>query len=253
MDTFLLKLPLYRNVYLRERIDIVHAHQIPSTIAYEAIMVAKMMSLKIVFTDHSLYSFDGLVSTIGNKGSKQMLEAIDACIAVSHCNKENLVLRARVPPEKIYVIPNSVDTERFRPNPSLRTPINTINIVSICRLTERKGVDLLVMIIPEIIRCYPNVHFIIGGDGPKMPLLNEMRDKYNIADKVEILGSLDHSQVPGVLCRGHIFLNTSLTEAFGIAVLEAASCGLLIVSTNVGGIPEVLPPDIIWLAPAKPR
>lgn len=55
-----------------------------------------------------------------------------------------------------------------------------------------------------------------------------------------------------MLCRGHIFLNTSLTEAFCIVILEAASCGLMCVSTNVGGISEVLPPDIVLLAPAKP-
>ena len=51
-----------------------------------------------------------------------------------------------------------------------------------------------------------------------------------------------------VLCRGHIFLNTSLTESFCIANLEAASCGLLVVSTDVGGVPEVLPPHMIYLA-----
>lgn len=45
--------------------------------------------------------------------------------------------------------------------------------------------------------------------------------------------------------QGHIFLNTSLTEAFCIAIVEAASCGLLVVSTKVGGIPEVLPSDMI--------
>ena len=80
-----------------------------------------------------------------------------------------------------------------------------------------------------------------------------MRDKYNIADRVELLGSLHHSEVRNVLCRGHIFLNTSLTEAFCIAILEAASCGLLCVSTNVGGVPEVLPPDMIYLSPARPE
>lgn len=98
-----------------------------------------------------------------------------------------------MPPNKIFVIPNSVDTFKFTPNPSLRSPINTVNIVCICRLTYRKGVDLMVMIIPEIIRKHPNAHFIIGGDGPKMGLLKEMIDKYNIADKVELLGSLHHS------------------------------------------------------------
>lgn len=51
-----------------------------------------------------------------------------------------------------------------------------------------------------------------------------------------------------VLCRGHIFLNTSLTESFCIAILEAACCGLLVVSTDVGGVPEVLPPHMAYLA-----
>ena len=150
------------------------------------------------------------------------------------------------------MIPNSVDTLKFTPNPGLRYPVNKINIVVICRLTFRKGVDLLVDVIPPILRKYSNVHFIIGGDGPKMSVLQEMREKHNIADRVELLGALHHSEVRNVLCRGHIFLNTSLTEAFCIAILEAASCGLLCVSTNVGGVPEVLPPDMIYLAPAKP-
>ena len=50
-----------------------------------------------------------------------------------------------------------------------------------------------------------------------------------------------------VLCRGHIFLNTSLTESFCIAILEAACCGLLVVSTDVGGVPEVLPKHMAYL------
>jgi len=80
-----------------------------------------------------------------------------------------------------------------------------------------------------------------------------MIEKYNIADKVEVLGTIHHSEVRNVLCRGHIFLNTSLTEAFCIAILEAASCGLLCVSTNVGGVPEVLPSEFIFMAPARPK
>ena len=51
----------------------------------------------------------------------------------------------------------------------------------------------MVMIIPEIIQKHPNVHFIIGGDGPKMGLMREMRDKFNIADRVELLGSINNN------------------------------------------------------------
>ena len=48
--------------------------------------------------------------------------------------------------------------------------------------------------------------------------------------------------------RGHIFLNCSLTESFCMALLEASSCGLFVVSTRVGGVPEVLPPSMIKFA-----
>lgn len=51
-----------------------------------------------------------------------------------------------------------------------------------------------------------------------------------------------------VLNRGDIFVNCSLTEAFCIAIVEAASCGLLVVSTSVGGVPEVLPDSLALLA-----
>lgn len=54
-----------------------------------------------------------------------------------------------------------------------------------------------------------------------------------------------------MLRRGHIFLNTSLTEAYCMAIVEAASCGLQVVSTKVGGIPEVLPNKLITLTEAS--
>jgi hypothetical protein len=53
-----------------------------------------------------------------------------------------------------------------------------------------------------------------------------------------------------VLNKGQIYLNTSLTEAFGISTIEAASAGLFVVSTKVGGIPEILPGDMIEFAKA---
>ena len=66
-----------------------------------------------------------------------------------------------------------------------------------------------------------------------------------------LLHSPDHEPILGifqVLAQGTIFMNTSLTEAFGIAILEAACAGLYVVSTRVGGIPEILPEDMISFA-----
>ena len=83
--------------------------------------------------------------------------------------------------------------------------------------------------------------------------LQEMVEKHNLHGRVELLGGLPHNEVRDVLCRGHIFLNTSLTESFCIAILEAACCGLLVVSTDVGGVPEVLPKHMAYLAKPDER
>jgi len=78
--------------------------------------------------------------------------------------------------------------------------------------------------------------------------VEEVRERYQLQDRVRMLGTVGHSAVRDVLVQGDIFLNTSLTEAFCIAIVEAACCGLQVVSTSVGGVPEVLPPHLIRLA-----
>jgi len=123
-----------------------------------------------------------------------------------------------------------------------------ITVVVVSRLVYRKGVDLLVSIIPTICAAHPTVDFIVGGDGPKRLDLEEMVEREALQDRVAFLGSVPHSSVRDVLVRGDIFLNCSLTESFCIAILEAACCGLYVVSTDVGGVPEVLPPEMRALA-----
>lgn len=75
-----------------------------------------------------------------------------------------------------------------------------------------------------------------------------MRERHLLQDRVELCGSIRQGSVRSHLTRGTIFLNTSLTEAFGTGLIEAACAGLFIVSTRVGGIPEILPPSMIRLA-----
>jgi len=78
-----------------------------------------------------------------------------------------------------------------------------------------------------------------------------MKEKYQTVikpDQVHILGPIRADQVRDLMVQGDIFLNASLTEAFGMTLLEAACTGLLVVSTRVGGIPEVLPEGLIEFA-----
>jgi phosphatidylinositol glycan class A protein len=155
----------------------------------------------------------------------------------------------------VSVIPNAVVAENFRPlyHPSYPSdfsttslpqhlgPHDTITIVVISRLFYNKGTDLLVAALPRILANNPNVRFIIAGSGPKAIDLEQMLERNVLHDRVELLGPVRHEEVRDVMVRGHIYLHPSLTEAFGTVIVEAASCGLYVVCTQVGGIPEVLP------------
>ncbi len=141
----------------------------------------------------------------------------------------------------VSVIPNALVSSNFRPSPHRPSPDVQITIVVMSRLFYNKGTDLLVAIIPRICALHSNVKFIVAGSGPKAIDLEQMRERHMLQDRVEMLGPIRHEDVRDVMIRGHIYLHASLTEAFGTVIVEAASCGLYVVCTRVGGVPEVLP------------
>ncbi|KAL9958833.1 hypothetical protein ACROYT_G035901 [Oculina patagonica] len=247
LPTLYTTLPLMRCIFLREKITIVHGHSAFSTLCHDALLHARTMGLRTLFTDHSLFGFADASSIITNKFLQFSLADIDHVICVSHTSKENTVLRASMNPCMVSVIPNAVDANVFTPDISKKIP-GKITIVVVSRLVYRKGMDLLAGILPIMCGNHSNVQFIIGGDGPKRALLEEVSEQCKLQDRVQFLGKLEHDKVRDVLVQGDIFLNTSLTEAFCIAIVEAASCGLQVVSTRVGGVPEVLPSDMIKMA-----
>uniref|UniRef100_A0A8C0J2Y4 phosphatidylinositol N-acetylglucosaminyltransferase n=1 Tax=Chelonoidis abingdonii TaxID=106734 RepID=A0A8C0J2Y4_CHEAB len=218
-------LPLLRYIFVRERVTIVHSHSSFSSMAHDALFHAKTMGLQTVFTDHSLFGFADVSSVLTNKLLTVSLCDTNHIICVSYTSKENTVLRAALNPEIVSVIPNAVDPTDFTPDPSRRDD-SMITVVVVSRLVYRKGVDLLSGIIPELCQKYPDLHFLVGGEGPKRIVLEEVRERYQLHDRVRLLGALEHQDVRNVLVQGHIFLNTSLTEAFCMAIVEAASCGL---------------------------
>ncbi|THU96244.1 glycosyltransferase family 4 protein [Dendrothele bispora CBS 962.96] len=259
LPNFFTFLPYFRSIVLREHIHLIHAHASLSSLGHEGILHSHLMGIRTVFTDHSLFGFEDAASILTNKLLAGTLRNVDAVICVSHTGRENTVLRGELfkltheedSPKlevnpNVYVIPNALVADRFLPGPPTSTDIITIVVLS--RLVYRKGIDLLVPTVPRICKAFPNVRFLIGGDGPKLIDLLQMREKHLLQDQIELLGPIRHNDVRSVLIRGSIYVNTSLTESFGIAILEAACAGLYVVSTRVGGVPEILPEDMISFA-----
>ena len=249
---------IIREICYIEDIDIIHCHQSSSPLSLEGIFHSKMLGKNVVFTDHSLYGFTHLYEVSINKVIRVFFVDVDEVISVSNIAVENLILRGLINPKIAHTIPNGIDNTKFRP-PSEKEmkelkkqnikdgKEEIITIVSVSRMAYRKGTDLLIEVIPEICKQLPNVNFIIGGDGPKKKLLDIMIDALGLKDRGKLTGFLPHQKVRDVMIQGQIYLNTSLTESFCIAIVEAASAGLYTIATDVGGVGEVLPEYMVRL------
>ena len=216
------------------------------------------MDLQVIFTEHSLFNVDLFsIDCILNKILQITLSDIDHVICVSNSCKENVIRRVNKGlvvddflKKKISSIPNALDSSKFQPDfyqqPLMKN--SRLNVIMLSRLVYRKGIDLAVKLIPKICKAHPDVDFIIGGDGPKRVLLERMVCENNLQNRIELLGAISHPyQARNLLTRGHLFLNCSVTESFCISLVEAASCGLQVISTGVGGVPEVLPDSMVRL------
>ena len=249
---------IIREIVYVEKIDIIHCHQGGSSLSLEGLFHGKVLGINTVLTDHSLFGFGYLDEVSLNKVLRVFFVNVDQTISVSNIARENLILRSLINPKKTHTIPNGIDNTKFLPPTEKELEEikkekikngkdNTITIVSVSRQAYRKGTDLLIEVIPEICGLYPNVNFIIGGDGPKKILLDNLIEASNLKDRVKLTGFLAHQKVRDVMIQGQIYLNTSITESFCIAIVEAASAGLYTIATDVGGVGEVLPEYMVKL------
>eukprot|EP00804_Cyclotella_cryptica_P003598 CCRYP_002196-RA/>CCRYP_002196-RA protein AED:0.37 eAED:0.37 QI:0/0/0/1/0/0/3/0/120 len=117
--------------------------------ANEAVTYVCEMGLASVYMDHLLFGLDDIASIILNRVLKSTLPTVGAAICVSHTCRDNFILRAHMLPSIVHVIPNAVHTSKFIPDLS-RQKMNRIMVVVVSRLVYRKGVNLLVGIIPPI-------------------------------------------------------------------------------------------------------
>jgi glycosyltransferase involved in cell wall biosynthesis len=180
---------------------------------------------------------------------ERMLERSNSIIAVSEFTKRELKQYYKVKQGKIHVIHNGVDVDKFQPTADKRKAkealgfsSDDIAILSVGRLYARKGLFTLIESMPLVARKFKNAKFIIAGKG----LSNEMKKLVNYAtklgvkDNIVFTGYFPDKKLPQLYQTADIFAFSTFYENLPFAVLEALSSGLPVVTTNVGGIPEMI-------------
>lgn len=168
----------------------------------------------------------------------------DAFIGVAAAHGQHLVDNERFPVEKVRVIPNGVDTDRFRSRPELRTSLRReLNLPTdapvcgiVAALRPEKNHLLFLRAAAIVKHELPAAHFVIIGDGPQRESLEAAAGSANLTDAVHFLGT--RSDIPRLLSMLDLFALTSHNEANPVSILEAMATGLPVVSTNVGSISE---------------
>lgn len=140
----------------------------------------------------------------------------------------------------IEITPFGVDTNKFNiHNNILSNSYITIGVSK--HLNKIYGIDILLksfaMLIKEVNK---DIRLLIVGDGPDRKPLETLAHELNIADKITFVGSVENKDVPIYMNKMDIVALPSLSESFGVAALEAESCGRPVVCSDVGGLKEVV-------------
>jgi L-malate glycosyltransferase len=244
-----------------EGLDLLHVHYaVPhATSAYLARQILGPEAPRIVTTLHGTD-----ITLVGSDPSflpitRFSIVQSDGVTTPSAYLKQATYDRLDVPESMpIEVIPNFVDTERYAPGPrrslaELGGPVMPAAaaapavLVHVSNFRPLKRVDDVVRIFSEVNRVRPAVLLLIG-DGPERSKVEALVRQLGLGNRVVFVGKM--VSFVELLQASDVFLMPSESESFGLAALEALSCGVPVVASDVGGIPEVVPDgEVGFLAP----
>ena len=183
-------------------------------------------------------SIDHWLARAGHRLEAALARTPDAIIANSSAGRAFAVQRG-FPANKVAIVPNGIDTERFRPDAALRREQrrklglgeDQIAIGVLARLNATKDYPTFLRAAAEIAPRSPRARFLCVGSGSELDALQRLAHGLGIADRVQFTGELD---APAALNAFDIACSTSVTEGFSNAIAEAMACGLPCVVTDVG-------------------
>lgn len=140
---------------------------------------------------------------------------------------------------EIAVIPNGVDLALFRPVPGAPRPPHHA-IVSVSRLVSKNGLPDLVRAFALVRAEYPDATLSLVGDGEDRGPLSALAREEGVERHVIFAGGVPHAAIPDFLRSSDLFVRPSLSEGFGNAFVEAMACGVPVIGTSVGAIPELI-------------
>lgn len=178
------------------------------------------------------------------------VESCDLITAVSRCTRERFLAWAAINPSKVRVLPNTI-SERYAPGPrdsTLRASLgihagNRPVLLTVARLSVHdryKGIEDVIQLMPRLREEFPDIRYLIAGDGDDRGYLESECVRLNVQNEVRFLGKLEDAVMPQLYREADLFVMPSRKEGFGIVFVEAMASGVRALGRNLDGSVDAL-------------
>ncbi|WP_324715314.1 glycosyltransferase family 1 protein [Carboxydochorda subterranea] len=191
----------------------------------------------------------------------RLVRRVEAVLTVSEFSKGRLVERFGLPPERVRVVPNGVD-ERFAPQEEeaiqtvrRRLGLPEAYVLMVASHDPRKNLARVLQAWRSIQKAYEGVELVVAGAAHRafrVPQASEPGPA-NSLSRVRFIGYVDDADLPALYAGARLFVYPSLYEGFGLPVLEAMACGVPVVTSATGPMPEVAGDAAILVDPHDPE
>lgn len=220
----------------------------PGAVGLIGLLAARLLNIKTTGVFHTDFTRqadqvigDEFVSTVIESYTKWFYHSLDN-IKVPTLEYMNILNDRGFDLKKMSLFRRGIDSSVFYPylNKSTLekyTITNGLTLLYIGRISKDKNIDFLINVYKKIIETRPDVKLLIVGDGPYRAALQESLKKL---DRVVFTGRLDRNTLPPIYSSADLLVYPSNTDTFGMTVLEAQSCGLPALVTDIGGPREIV-------------
>jgi glycosyltransferase involved in cell wall biosynthesis len=226
----------------RQQIDIMHAHDLWSNMIGMSAAILARVPVRI--TSQRDLSHDAWYKSYRRRVLRFLQAKSSAVLTNAEAIREGLIREDGLSPEKVKVVHNGVDLERFqsiRPNREALFPASpgkTLIVLVGNMNSDVKGHPYLIEAAREIVRDFPAAQFVLVGDGPKRTEYETQVAALGLCENFVFMGR--RTDVPEILACCEVAVLPSLAEGLPNAVLEYLAAGLPVVATGLGGNVEVI-------------
>ena len=181
---------------------------------------------------------------------KKVAPQLKNIICVSQPSKEDVISEFKVDEKKIKVIPNGIDIGIFKPS-SIKKSLSFRIVTTASADIPLKGLRHLILALPRVIRQFPLTSLTVIGKSPEKSNLNNLIDDLDLEDKITFRSGISEKEIVKTYHDSDIAVIPSLYEGFGFGAGEAMACGVPLISTDSGGLKQVIGDAALKIKPGS--